>query len=470
MRLRLGLLILGLLVIVLVATGVPLALGIRNTLARDAFLDQLNDTARFASAAEQAETPDQMAKIETQLRRYEVVHHADCFVLAADRTVLLAASDSDLPRDPPSDERISEAIRGRRGVLPPTIWPWTSQPLLVVEPMMRGGEVVGAMVIVSSTDGLRRQIFLAWAGLLICGLAALLACAYMANRLTRWVLRPVHELDVATHEVATGRLDARVPEATGPPELRRLATSFNEMATQVQISVAQQQNLVADVSHQMRNPLAALLLRLDDLATRAPDELRSDAERALLEGRGLAEIAEQLLALARAEHAGNTAADCDMTAMVGQRMQTWEPIARARGVSLALTGSPRLHGWFDKADAAGAFDAVIDNAIKYSPVGSTVTIFIGIDGDFATIVVRDFGPGLSPDELARIGSRFWRSPSARGIGGFGLGLSIAKALLDRTDGSCEFSLPEGGGLQARILLPLTEHSPSATRSAAAPAS
>jgi signal transduction histidine kinase len=451
-RVRLGALILCLMAAALIAMGLPLAAVISNAYNRDMFLDRLNDTARFAAITAQADSTNQLQNAGTELRRYHAIYGIDCFALADNSSIRLFAAGHPLPSDAIARQRIASALGGRRSRPPAAGWPWSSRPMVVAEPIVRGGDVVGAMVTVSPTDRMRHRVLLAWTGLLVLGLAALAVCAFVADRLARWVLRPVQVLDVATNEVATGRLDARVAAESGPPELRRLAASFNGMAGHVQASLEQQRAFVADASHQLRNPLAALLLRLDDLSSRVPHELRTDTDQAVDEGRRLVDILERLLELARAEHAGQSIGACDLVELVQQRLETWRPIADARDVAVVVRAPASLTVWVDEAALSGAVDVVIDNALKFSPLGGAVEVTVTGQGTLGVVSVRDSGPGLSADELGRVGDRFWRSASGQNVPGFGLGLSIARALLEPAGGALEFRTQPGGGLTVEVLV------------------
>ena len=121
---------------------------------------------------------------------------------------------------------------------------------------------------------MRSRILHGWLLIVAGELAAMLLAVGAAFRLTGWVLRPVRVLDAVTHDIATGRMKSRVAAAGGPPELRRLARSFNEMADNVEEVLEQQRAFVADASHQLRNPLSALLLRIELLALELPEGTR----------------------------------------------------------------------------------------------------------------------------------------------------------------------------------------------------
>lgn len=101
-------------------------------------------------------------------------------------------------------------------------------------------------------------------------------------------------------------------------------------------------------------------------------------------------------------------------------------------------------------------DALLDNALKFSPDGSAVQVRAEEVGGHVVLTVRDHGPGLTPEELERATDRFWRSPSHQNITGSGLGLAIVRRVVERSDGAVRLELPEGGGLAVVVELPVVE--------------
>jgi signal transduction histidine kinase len=276
-------------------------------------------------------------------------------------------------------------------------------------------------------------------------------------RLTGWVLLPVATLDRVTHDIATGRMKSRVGASGGPPELRRLIRSFNEMADNVEGVLDQQRAFVADASHQLRNPLSALLLRIELLGLELP-EGNPEAESVKEEGRRLAQVLDDLLGLAVAESSGNDLAIIDIGAMVEVRTAAWRAVADRAGVALEFTGSPDgcpVTGWADSVALSSALDAVLDNAIKFTPAGAAVTVRLAMEGEYVALMVADGGPGLADDELARIGDRFWRSARHQNVQGSGLGLSIAKSLLRQGGGAIRYGHHEPTGLEVVLTVPRT---------------
>jgi signal transduction histidine kinase len=451
-RTRLLGLVLGLMAIVLLALGVPLGIDLASVRTQRVFLDRVNDANRFVLVAQQQEPAARGSLLAEELARYDEVYGIAVAVLDRGGRVR-AASRPGLARralGPHAGQLAAVALSGQHGEAPHAVWPWTREPLVVAEPMVSGGDVVGAVVTMSPTGRLRRAIARAWMVLLLGELVAVIGCVLLASRLTRWILRPVHELDAAAHEIATGRMAARALDGTGPPELRRLTGSFNEMAANVERLVERQRCLIADASHQLRNPLHALLLRLDALALRPGGD--PDVDAAAREGRHLAGILERLLQLAQADAAGTLPERIDLVALVERRIDAWSGPAHAKDIALRRQGEARVEAIADPVAVSSALDVVLDNAIKFGPPGSTVRVSVG-EG---VVSVRDEGTGLRDDELERAGDRFWRGRRHQNVEGSGLGLAIARTLLEESGASLEIRPGHPCGLEALLRLGVAE--------------
>jgi signal transduction histidine kinase len=239
--------------------------------------------------------------------------------------------------------------------------------------------------------------------------------------------------------------------------------SFNEMADNVEAVLDQQRAFVADASHQLRNPLSALLLRIELLGLELP-EGHTEAESVKEEGRRLAQVLDDLLGLAVAESSGNDLAMIDIAAMARVRTDAWRAVADRAEVALEFTGPPDgrpVTGWADSVALSSALDAVLDNAIKFTPAGAAVGVRVAVEGDSVALTVADGGPGLGDDELARIGDRFWRSARHQNVQGSGLGLSIAAALLRQGGGAIRYGHHEPSGLEVVLTVPRSAPAPAA---------
>ncbi|AUG79927.1 two-component sensor histidine kinase [Kitasatospora sp. MMS16-BH015] len=472
MRNRLLGILLSLMACVLAALGVPLAVAVATAEQSRVGLDRIDDAARFAqdlptaavsslgTALKGETTPDpgdagRLRAITTEAARYQALYGIRIGVFQRDGSALaVAPADWQLPRTGFAAQAFQEALDGRRSHNPPQVWPWTPErTLTVAAPVVRDGDVVAVVLTDSPTGPLRSRILHRWLLLGAGEALAMIVAVLLAVRLTGWVLRPVRTLDRATHDIATGRMNARVGAGLGPPELRRLARSFNHMADNVVLALDQQRAFVADASHQLRNPLAALLLRVELLGMELPEGHEEELTGVREEGVRLARVLDDLLGLATAEHARPEPERTDLTALVLTRIDSWRPVAEQRGIRLEWDGPATAVGLADPIGLGSALDAVIDNALKFTPAEGRVRLGIETDRREVTVTVADSGPGLTEEELARIGDRFWRSPRHQNVDGSGLGLSIARTLLLAGGGSLSFDRVEPTGLAVGLTVP-----------------
>ncbi|CAM5437597.1 histidine kinase OS=Streptomyces alboniger OX=132473 GN=CP975_26660 PE=4 SV=1 [Streptomyces alboniger] len=272
-------------------------------------------------------------------------------------------------------------------------------------------------------------------------------------RLTGWVLRPAgpgrhhaRHRDRAAQVTCRRRGAGRRTQAPGPLVQRDGRQRPGRARTAAR--------LVADASHQLRNPLSALLLRIELLALELP-EGNEEIASVRTEGKRLAQVLDDLLDLALAEHAAPDLCLTDVGALAAERVASWRPLAAERGVRLS-GDCPATTGWADPVALSSALDAVIDNALKFTPEGGAVQVTVASSNGTTTVVVGDEGPGLTEDELARVGDRFWRSNRHQNVKGSGLGLSISRALLAAGGGSLTYERNEPHGLKVTVGLPRSE--------------
>ena len=457
---------------VLLALGVPLAVSLAAAQQQKVVVDRIDDTARFASLAQFVTDPpkgsrvdstnERLATLGRELIKYHGLYGIKAGVFYRDDVMAKAPDSWDIPKEGDAGDAdgpgagevrdaFDEAFQSRRSHDPAQVWPWERDRLVVASPVIRDGDVVAVVVTDSPTGQMRSKILRGWLVIGVGEVAAMLLALSAALRLTGWVLRPVRVLDATTHDIATGRLKSRVAVAGGPPELRRLARSFNEMADNVEDVLEQQRAFVADASHQLRNPLSALLLRIELLALELP-EGNEEIASVRTEGKRLAQVLDDLLDLALAEHAEADLRLTDIGELTAERVASWSPVADDKGVRLVGT-CPATTGWADPIALSSALDAVIDNALKFTPEGESVEVEVASNGEVSYIVVRDRGPGLGDEELTRVGDRFWRSPGHQNVKGSGLGLSISRALLAAGGGSITYERHEPHGLQVTVTVP-----------------
>ncbi|MEV7188355.1 HAMP domain-containing sensor histidine kinase [Kitasatospora sp. NPDC093102] len=473
MRTRLLGILIALMLCVLAALGLPLAAAVAAAEQTKVVVDRLDDAARLAQdlptsgAADSARkgepepAPGDLSRqraIDAEVRRYHDLYGVRLGIFQRDGVPIAAAPDDwRVPSGGWGAQAFQEALDGRRSHDPPQVWPWTpDRTIIVAAPVVRDGDVVAVVLSESPTEALRTRVLHKW--LVIGGgeAAAMIVAVLLAVRLTEWVLRPVRTLDRATHDIATGRMAARVAPGGGPPELQRLARSFNEMADHVVLAMDQQKAFVADASHQLRNPLSALLLRVELLGLELPEGHEEELSGVREEGARLARVLDDLLGLATAEHARPEPERTDLAELTLARVDAWRPVAEQRGIGLRWDGPALAIGMADPIGFGSALDAVVDNALKFSPAGSEVRVRVAVRRDEVAVTVTDAGPGLTEDELSRAGDRFWRSPRHQNVDGSGLGLSIARTLLAAGGGSLGFAPVEPTGLAVTLAVPRPE--------------
>jgi signal transduction histidine kinase len=464
--------------LLVVGLGVPLAGAAASAATSRLFADRLGDTTRFAALAQRAVTDDEPGALAGELARYDELYGIAAVVLDREGRVLTAS------RPDVSDAaaaRVQLALVGQRSEPPDTVWPWDGGTMLLAEPVLVGGEIRGAAVTVSPTAPARAETLRAWAALAGAALVALGVAAGFALPLVRWILAPVEALDAGTAQVAAavraGRAPQPIGDGRGPPELRQLSRHFDQMAVGVTYALESQRAFVADAGHQLRNPLTALRLRLQNVGAalavpgaRVDDDLREEHGAALEETDRLAGVLEALLELARTDGRPVAPVAVRVDPVLADRVEAWRVLAEHDGLSLTRRGPGGLVISSDPLLLATVLDAVLDNALKYSPPGGEVVMTTARVEGRVEIAVRDHGPGLAPDELARATDRFWRGATTASDTGSGLGLAIAARGTERGGGELALELPDDGGLRVVLRFPgsAAAHPPAAHPPAAHP--
>lgn len=452
MRRRLVIVFLVPLVAILVALGGAAGWSAARSVQQAFYTQQLGDLGYFVTSARQALRSGSAAVIEAEAARFREVYGIEVTVFDLGGSIWAAGDDSPGVLAEEDAERVRLALSGRRAEQPAAVYPWTVADAALAEPVFDDGDVIGAVLVAGDADAPRAAILQQL--LLISAIALVLIAlgVLLVFRLARWVLSPVGRLDEAMAAIERGEMDARVAEDAGPPELRRMARVFNGMADQIERVMTRQQEFALNASHELRNPLNALLLRVEHLATGLGREWDDDVEETREEGRRMTRILETLLGLARGGRTESTISVVDLATLAARRLDAWRDVAGQRGISLQASGESSVMSVTDRTIVESALDAVIDNAVKYSPEGSGIEIGAERSGDVCRVMVRDHGPGLTPEQAAAATDRFWRSADTQDTPGSGLGLAIASDLLETVGGELTVSSAEGGGLLVSLLL------------------
>jgi signal transduction histidine kinase len=440
------------LVLAIVALEVPLASSVADRV--DA---EVRSSARAQADVGAATIADLLGDSARQERRRQRIVRAVAAgargrVIAVDRNGRLIADSAADPKDQDYSARpeIRAALAGRRDQRERESATLGQALLATTVPILGDGRPVGAVRVTQSVDAVDRAVRRAWLGLALIGLVVLGVGLLVGSLLAGQITRPLRRLDDAARRVAEGDLSARVA-IEGSAEQRSLARTFNEMTERLERLVRAQRLFVADASHELRTPLTGLRLRIEALrGSRLDAEAAADADAALTELDRLAQMVGELLELSRAGERDAAGERLDLDDVVRRAAERWQATATDRGQRVYAADSDGGHAWFARADADRIVDALIENALRYSPQGTEVEVAT----QPGRIEVRDRGPGLAAGEDERVFERFHRGSAARqGVPGSGLGLPIARELARRWGGDVRLCNRPGGGTVAEVTLP-----------------
>ncbi len=458
MRRRLAAIYVLLLAMVLAGLEVPLAITLASQQTQQMALDRLSYAVRFASLAEPAfRHPGDQRALQNELTAYHEVYGIATAVVSRDGRTLVSAGNLPSLADDEVESALERALAGEQVGPGRVIWPWRTEPLVVTVPVGTGRDHVGAVITASPTNQVRSAVRDGWLMLAALWLAAVLVSMAAAEALARWTLKPVAQLDAVAHMITEGDYEARVPAYVGPPELRRLAGAFNEMADNVSDALERQRVFVSQASHQMRNPLTALQLRVESLGEdMATPEGKAEHQLAMEETARLSRILDSLLALARAERGRFQIENVDAAKVAVERVMAWQPLARQRQIDLRYAAS-ETPMWVAAITTAldQCLDALIDNSLKFGRAGTRVDVSVHVERDGVVVHVLDTGPGMTEEQRRRATERFWRAPGAQNVEGSGLGLPIVAVLVETSGGRFDLLPVEPHGVDARLWLPGT---------------
>jgi signal transduction histidine kinase len=276
------------------------------------------------------------------------------------------------------------------------------------------------------------------------------------------ITRPIRILRAAARQVSQGELSVRVSDAPAlrrGDELSELAREFDHMATRIEQLVTSQQQLLADISHELRSPLARLSLALD-LAHRRTGGSVPEHDRIAREIQRLDELIEQLLTLARLQGQSRQAQldQVDLRDLVREVVQDARFEAEAEGRRVEVTSDCAASVRGSRALLRSAVENVVRNAVRHAPEDSAVEVAMArqADGAHLSILVRDRGPGVPTHALGLLFDPFYRVDEARDrdSGGLGLGLAIVRQAMLAHGGEASASNHPGGGLLVRLELPI----------------
>jgi signal transduction histidine kinase len=326
-------------------------------------------------------------------------------------------------------------------------------------PVMVNGDRLGEVVVRFTTSGLASADRALQSDLLraifgAAGLAAVLALL-TGVAVARRITRPVERIIAVTRAMGRGERGARVGAMTAPGELRELATAFDQMADTRDRQDRLRRDLVADLAHELRTPVAVLQAGhealLDGITEPTPDQLASLRDEVLRLARMIGDL--QTMAAADAAVLQLTRRPCDLADLAAQAADSlagqFEEAGIAQVRKLTAVGVDADPRWLHQV-----ITNLLTNALKFTPAGGRVTIETGPALDqTAVLTVTDTGPGIPPDELPRIFDRFWRGRQAAAVSGSGIGLAVAAELARAHDGRITARSEPGQGSELTLCLP-----------------
>lgn len=294
--------------------------------------------------------------------------------------------------------------------------------------------------------------------LTVCGAVAGVAAAAGAARIARIALRPLSRAADVLGSVNETSLDRRIEAASLPEELRPMASQLNRMLERLQNAFEQRRRFIADASHELRTPVAAMITTME-VATRRPrpeTELLDTLQICLSEARHMRQLVQGLMRQVRAEAAvAEPVEEFDAARVVRECTELARPLADEHRVNLVN----RVDGVIQVRSEPGRLRSVVmnlvSNAIEYNRPGGTVEVFARCEADSAEIMVRDDGPGIAEDHVGSLFQPFYRVDRARNADGhLGLGLCLVDSHVKAMGGECRVESRLGSGTTFRVRLPV----------------
>ncbi|MBT2515285.1 HAMP domain-containing sensor histidine kinase [Arthrobacter sp. ISL-30] len=452
-------------VLIVIAVSNAILTSASRELTQEVQINRVAALNRFAQVAYDAATDNDSSQLQREMDGYSRLYGEGILIRLPQGTLRSGGLGEDRAE---VREALSRASLNLSDTTLPALQPFGAGSEVISRSFGSANQVLGEAVLEVNLEAARQKLRERWlvVGLAAAALGTVLLLA--AARVTGWVLRPVHRLNSAVTELESTGKTSQLPEA-GPPELRELSRSFSRMAQTVSESIDSQRQLIADTSHQLRNPVGALRLRIDLLQL----ELQTDREQAAAAGvvaevERVEELLDGVLKLAAAEHKAfegsargplgpasrGGQAPIDPFSVLQEEVERAAPAARLAGSTLELQAPPEppLQLACNADELAHMVGELLTNAIKYAP-GGHISVGIHDRPEATSIEISDDGPGLSAEERAASTTRFWRSPRHREIRGNGLGMTIVDRLAEANGARLVLEERSPHGLIARIEFP-----------------
>lgn len=283
----------------------------------------------------------------------------------------------------------------------------------------------------------------------------ILAFAAIATTVVSRGLRPLRQMTRLVGRVSSAHLNERLATVGWPSEIQPLAVAFDNMLSRLEDSFTRLSQFSADLAHELRTPIANLLGEAQVGLSRArqPEEYREIIESSVAECERLAGIIDNLLFLARAEATRQQIDPSvfDARPAIEKIAAYYRPVAEDRQITIRCLGHGQVFAdppLFDRA-----LNNLVENALRFAPDGSEITIVLQPTATEMQVSVKDTGTGIPPEHLPRVFDRFYRVDPSRSPAGSGLGLALVKSILDLHGGSAEIQSDVGRGTELILRFP-----------------
>lgn len=438
-------------VAILVVLEVPLAvLGARHERDLATSQGQKIATGLAIAAGEDFENQRQTDLNTLALHYRQATGGEVAIVDSAGRQIVSSDSDHDNDTDGPAAPLVRAALAGGLGSA--IISDEGEAYVVAAAPIGGPGSRTGAVLLSISAQATTNRVHLFWTALAGFAFLVLIAALVVGRWMTGALSRPLERLGRAVSSLDESNLEARANVDDGPAEVRALALQFNQMANRLTELVKAQGRFVADASHQLRSPLTALRLRIENLEAEVPDA--DDRAVAAIgdEVQRLSRLVDGLITLGHADAVAPERVTVDVDGVIEERCRAWAALAQERRIILEPppAGGDRRSGELVPGDLDQILDNLLANALDVSPPNSTITVRLDDLREFGfEIHIADQGPGMTDEQLGRAFDRFWQGSSTTGSQG-GLGLAIVRQLGIRNGLQVRLAPAPAGGLDAVI--------------------
>lgn len=431
----------------IVALAVPLALNLRDRVDAEVGAQARTATEAIAAVAGEPVAARSVARAAKLVDLPAESARGHVVIVDADGVALADSAGTAVGADLSGRPEVARALAGESVQFSRRSDTLNRDLIATAAPIYHGRELVGAVRVTQDVHDQNEAVNRSIAGLALVSLVVLVTGLAAGWLIARQIAQPLRRFEATARAVAEGDLEARAP-IEGSDEQRSLARTFNEMTDRLSNSLRAQSSFVADASHQLRTPLTGLRLRLEGARAQTGDAaVRDEIDAGIAEVDRLARTVDELLVLSQTGERDARSEPVDLAALAASATERWRPIAAEAGHELRLDAAEGMSVVASPGDLDRVIDALLENAVEYSPPGSAIEIA----ARERTISVRDHGPGLGGESAEELFHRFHRGRVGTGRSqGTGLGLAIARELATRWGGAVSLEDAPGGGALATV--------------------